>query len=105
MFLLGKVERFKIKGVPKIPEELKFISPSPKLALALSKRERTLLPKPLYDYLVDWVEEVGTLMRTKEYMVGFVASAASTGVLLVAAKYLPITRRLGIISEALGIAE
>lgn len=91
--------------VGEMPKDLKFLSPEPRLAIALSKREKILLPKEVYDYVVEWIMEVGTLMRTREYMVGFVASATSTGILLLLSRYLPMTRRLGIISESLGIAE
>lgn len=54
--------------------KLRFISPDPELAVALSKRKPLVIPQPLYEYFISWCEDVGALMRSREYMVGTVAS-------------------------------
>jgi len=56
-----------------VSEQIRFISPEPKLALILAKREKTILSKELYDYAVGWIADVGTIMRSREYMASMLA--------------------------------
>lgn len=57
-----------------MPEErLRFISSEPVIALALKQRKSTILPEPIYQWAVGWVEDVGRTLRSREAMVGAIA--------------------------------
>jgi len=86
-------------------ERRRFISPEPRLAKLLRKREPRVLPKETWEWAVDWVEDVGSVMRSRGYMVSFIASVAGYALIILISEMFPITRRLGVISQALGIAE
>jgi hypothetical protein len=86
-------------------ERVEFISPEPRLAKLLRSRRPLVVPEVIHKFALDWVEDVGTVMRSREYKVGFVASAAGYGLVLLLASVFPAARRLGVVSQALGIAE
>ena len=58
-------------------ERLRFISPEPKLAQALRRLEKEIkiemLPPEYRDYVISWIEDVGTIMRSRSYMAGSLA--------------------------------
>ena len=84
-------------------ERPRIISPEPRLAKFLRTRRAVLVPSELYDWTLDWVEDVGSVMRSRENIVYSLASAASYGLLITASKLFPMTTKLGIVSEALGL--
>jgi len=55
---------------------LRFVSEEPKLAYALRKLDFKLLPVNVREWALGWVEDVGRAMRSREMMVGVLASAA-----------------------------
>lgn len=87
-------------------EKLRFISPEPKLAMVLRRRRPKLLPEDLYDYTVSWVEDLGTYMRSREYMVSTLASYISYALLLGVASLPAVSRfleKLPLLRRALGV--
>lgn len=73
---------------------LRFLSTEPRLAIALAQREKILLPKEFYEYIISWMEDVGTVMRSREFLVSSVSAYASNRILLSASKYSPLIERL-----------
>ncbi|GAH73220.1 unnamed protein product, partial [marine sediment metagenome] len=47
---------------------LRFVSPNPILALILAKREPKVIPRELNDWAIQWVADIGLIMRSREYM-------------------------------------
>lgn len=82
-----------------------FISPQPRLAILLRAREPRVFSRGVWDWSVDWVQDVGSILRDRGFITYSMASFASYGVLLVVAELFPATRKFGIISKAMGIAE
>jgi hypothetical protein len=54
----------------------RLISSEPRLAKALEQINLGVLPKDVRDWAISWVRDVGTLVRSRDMMVGFVASIA-----------------------------
>lgn len=75
----------------------KVISPEPKLAQILHKRDPLILPEETYHWIVDWIEDVGSVMRSREYKVSFMANALTYFTLSRMFKPFPM------ISEVLGL--
>ncbi len=86
-------------------EKIRLISPEPLLANLLRRREPMVLSREGWDWGVDWVQEVGVVMRDRGFIAYTVASTASYGVILAISELFPVSRKLGILSMALGIAE
>jgi len=65
--------------------ETKFISSEPKLAIFLKKRKPLIVSETFYGWAVGWIEEVGTLIRSRSVIAGLAASiiydAAVLGIL------------------------
>jgi len=83
--------------------ELRFISPEPKLALLMREWKPLVIPQALYDWAVGWVEDVGRTMRSREYMVGAVASTAYTGLIVGVFRLAPALREFKFLAEILGV--
>lgn len=47
---------------------LRFVSPKPVLALILAKREPRIIPREINDWAIQWVADIGLIMRSREYM-------------------------------------
>jgi hypothetical protein len=86
-------------------KRLRLISPEPRLAQLLRRREPKLISREGWDWTVDWVQDVGLVMRDRGFMAYTLASTASYGLLILISELFPATRRLGVVSRALGIAE
>ena len=82
--------------------EFTFISPKPKLAKFLHEREPLILPSDFYHWSMDWVEDVGRVIRSREYKVSILATGATYAAFSIIARTFPLVTQLGIISEALG---
>jgi len=54
-------------------ERKRFMRRDPVVAEFLRNRT-TMLPRPLYDWAVDWIEDVGFLMRDRGFQVSTVSS-------------------------------
>lgn len=83
---------------------IQFISPDPLLANILRRREPIVVSREGWDWGVDWVQEVGVVMRDRGFISYTIASTASYSVILAISELFPVSRRLGILSKALGIA-
>jgi len=53
---------------------IRVIAPYPVLAKILAKHKPILISKEGWDYIVNWVADVGTVMRSREYMVSVIVS-------------------------------
>lgn len=83
-------------------ERFTFISPKPKLAEFLHEREPVILPTDFFHWSLDWVEDVGRVIRSREYKVSILATGATYAILSVIARTFPLVTQFGIVSEALG---
>ena len=81
---------------------IRFVSPEPKIANSLQNVDLRILPEELRNYLISWIQEVGTVMRSRDFMVSSVASYASSGIIAMVAKRLPKDGGIGIISGLFG---
>lgn len=86
-------------------EKIRIISPEPKLALLLRERKPMLIHRDNWDWTVDWVQDIGIVMRDRGFIAYTVASTASYGILILVSELFPVSRKLGILSKALGISE
>ncbi len=84
---------------------LRLISPEPLLAHLLRRRKPRIVSREGWDWTVDWVQDVGLVMRDRGFISYTIASTASYGVFILISELFPVSRKLGIISKALGIAE
>ena len=70
----------------------RFISEEPRLAYVMKAVDLGLLPKDVKEWATSWVEDVGRVVRSREMMVGFVASVIYyTGIITV----LSVVEKLG----------
>jgi len=86
-----------------LSEEIKIISPNPRVAEFLAKRDSLIIPKEVYDFGVSWVRDVGKVMRSREFLVSSVASYASYGIILALSEKFPQVKNLRLLSRTLGI--
>lgn len=55
--------------------KLRFVKEDPWIAKTLRQyRPAKVLPADLHEWFWDWIEDVGTMMRSREMMVSYVAS-------------------------------
>jgi len=66
----------------------RLIASEPRLARILEQINLGILPEDVRDWAIGWVRDVGTLLRSREMMVGFVASLVYYFGLLAAVRYL-----------------
>ena len=86
-------------------EKIRLISPEPLLANRLRRRAPRLISREGWEWSVDWVQDVGIVMRDRGFIAYTIASTASYGVFILISELVPVSRKLGILSKALGIAE
>ena len=55
-------------------QQFRIISDKPRLAMVLREFDLGILPKDVREWAISWVEDVGTLVRSRDMMVGFAAS-------------------------------
>lgn len=84
-------------------KKIRFISPEPRLSIRLRERRPAIIPEDLYNYGVDWVEDVGMIMRSRSYMAGTIASYIGYGAMLLLFSFLPGLKRFTFVSEVLGV--
>jgi hypothetical protein len=89
---------------------LRFIREEPVLANTLRKIDLKILPTDIREWGLKWVEDVGRTMRSREMMVGFVASSLYYVVLMCLVSFIPALRRevvektlIGRFIEGLGV--
>ena len=89
---------------------LRFIREEPILANTLRKIDLKILPTDIREWALKWVEDVGRAMRSREMMVGFVASALYYVGLICLVSFIPALRRevaektlIGRFIEGLGV--
>jgi hypothetical protein len=71
--------------------KLRFIRDEPWIARTLRTfRPLNVIPEDLHEWFWDWVEDVGTVMRSREMMVTTVASMAYYAILMSALSMLEV---------------
>jgi len=55
--------------------EIRFINPRPWVAERLKQRKPILVSETFYQWCLSWVEDVGTVLRSRDMMVFTIASA------------------------------
>ena len=86
-------------------EKIRFLSPEPKLAIILAEREPKILPEDVYAYLIEWIQDVGSTMRTREYMVSMLSAYTSLLGASALLRILPDTNPLDRFLKRLGYRE
>ena len=57
-----------VKGILARDKPLQLIDPNPRIAKLLEKRKAIVLPDRLYNWATDWVNEVGTIVRSRSFI-------------------------------------
>jgi hypothetical protein len=71
---------------------LRFIREEPWIARTLRTiKPLRIVPDELHDWLFDWVEDVGAVMRSREMMVGIAASIGYYAILMSLMRFLGAT--------------
>jgi len=70
-----------LKEVYQKGSKVRVIAPYPTVALILSKHKPLLISEEGWDYIISWVADIGSVMRSRAYMVS-VAVSLSTQILL-----------------------
>jgi len=81
-------------------ERIRFISPEPVLAQALRKRKPVILSEAGYKYVVDWVEDVGRVLRSRDMMVSMAASGVYSVILVGLFALVPGLREATLLKKA-----
>lgn len=76
-------------------ERFTLISSEPRLAGVLHERQPKLVPEDLYHWAVDYMEDVGIVMRSREYKVSILASGATYAFLIGLGKAFPVMKIFG----------
>jgi len=84
---------------------LRFISPEPQLALLLIKREPKILPRDLHDWSVQWVADIGSIMRSRDYMAYTFALYGGMGIMSSLLRLIPDVALLDGFLKRLGFRE
>lgn len=84
---------------------LRFISPEPQLARLLFRREPKIIPRELHDWAVQWVADVGSIMRSREYMAYTVSLYGSMGLMSSLLRLIPDIALIDTFLKRLGFAE
>jgi len=83
-------------------KKIRFISPEPRLALALRRIPPIIAPE-IKDWWNSWLEDVGRVMRSRDMMVANVASMAYYAIFLLAFRTIPALREMKFVRELLRV--
>lgn len=61
-------------------EKIRFLDPNPRLAMILREQGPIILPKKVWKWSVDWVQDIGTIIRSRDYW-AYVGAQVVTGTL------------------------
>ncbi len=86
-------------------EQIRFINPRPVLALILAKREPKVIPKELNDWAIQWVADIGSIMRSRDYMAYTAALYGGMGMMSALLRFIPDIAPLDTFLKRLGFAE
>ena len=75
--------------------QFSLINPEPRLAKTLHERSPLLIPEDLYHWTVGWVEDVGVVIRSREYKVNIFASGVTYTVLTGLTRFFPLLGAMG----------
>jgi len=84
---------------------LRFISPEPQLALLLIKREPKIMPRDLNDWAIQWVADVGSIMRSRDYMAYTFALYGGMGIMSSLLRLIPDVALLDKLLKRAGFSE
>lgn len=83
-------------------KKMQFISSEPRVALRLREWRPVILPRDIYDWSVDWVEDIGRIMRSRSYIAGTAASYVAYGVMLLLFGMVPAIKSFPFVARVLG---
>ena len=55
---------------------LRLVDPTPKIGTELRNREPIVVPQRIYDWGTDWIQEVGTILRSRSFIASYLAGGA-----------------------------
>ena len=61
--------------------DIRFINPSPRLAQFLAERSLGMLSEEAHEWVVEWIADVGSVVRSRSFMAYTIASLFSGTVL------------------------
>ena len=67
----------RVKNIGDSSQPLRFVTGDPMLAKLLAKRESIVVPKRLYGWGVEWLAEIGSIIRSRS----FIASNLAYGII------------------------
>ena len=62
---------------PENGADIRLINPNPRLAYFLAQRGPKVLSDESYEWIVEWVADIGTIMRSRSFMAYGIASIIS----------------------------
>lgn len=83
--------------------KIRFIREEPWIAMTLRQYYFKLLPRELHAWFWDWVQDVGTVMRSRSTMVNMVATATYYILLSVALELFPTLKTFTIVKKVTGL--
>ncbi|MCW4048246.1 MAG: hypothetical protein NWE89_00785 [Candidatus Bathyarchaeota archaeon] len=86
-------------------ETLRLISPNPRLAIILAEREPRVISKEINDWAIQWVADVGSIMRSREFLAYTAALYGSMGLMSGLLRLIPDVALLDTFLKRLGFAE
>jgi len=80
---------------------IRFISEEPRLAKILERIDLSVLPRDIRVWAIAWLKDIGKAVRSREMIVGYLASSIHYAILLVAISLLekrginlPVVKRI-----------
>ena len=90
-------------------KKIRVLSPEPELAKFLRRLEEEIrikvLPPEYRDYVISWIEDVGSIMRSRSYLAGTVALYISYGLVTLPFAVMPELKRFNFVARVLGVRE
>ena len=85
--------------------KLRLLREEPVVALRLRERRPAIIPEDLYDWAIDWVSDIGKIMRSRSYMAGSLALYISYGLVTLPFAVMPELKRFNLVARVLGVRE
>ena len=83
-------------------KQLRIIDPNPRLATLLAGRTPQVIPQEFYDWGVQWVADVGSNMRSREFMVSMISFTLLLEGMSFGARHVKDTRIIDTIFKKFG---
>lgn len=83
--------------------KFRLLREEPVVALRLRERRPTIIPEDLYNWAIDWVSDIGKIMRSRSYMAGTLAHFVSIALISTPFVAFPELKRLKFLARTLGV--